>query len=90
MYHGRSRSPLLVLPQDQFWLADLEKRISKLECDVRNLSAEQRDWKAWESYLYQVWFWARDVAAALAKFPWLWQPRRVGSGNAIDKGSEDP
>jgi len=89
MYH-RSRSPLLVLPQDQLRLAEMENRLSKLECDVRTLSTDQRDWKAWEAYLYQVWFWARDVAAALAKFPWLWNPRRVSSGSANCTGLEEP
>ena len=71
MYY-RSRSPMLVLRQDNVRYAELDSRISKLEVAVKNLSKDLHGWRAWESYLYQVWFWARDVAAALAKFPWSW------------------
>jgi len=81
--YRRSRSPMLVLPQDQLRCAQLEARISKLEAEVAKVSNDVRDWKAWESYLYQVWFWARNVAAALAKFPWAWrQPSADDAGTS--------
>jgi len=86
MYRSRSRSPpMLVLPQDQLRYAELETRISKLEVEVAKVSKDVRGWKDWESYLYQVWFWARDVAAALAKFPWRWkQPSPDDTGTSTD------
>ena len=94
MYY-RSRSPMHALPEDRLRYADLERRmlerrIDKLEVDVRNLSKDLQNWRSWESYLYQVWFWARDVAAVLAKFPWLWSKPRVGSGRADETGMVDP
>ena len=87
--YRRSRSPMrypmLVLPHDQLRYAELETRISKLEVEVAKVSKDVRGWKDWESYLCQVWFWARDVAAALAKFPWRWkQPSPDDTGTSTD------
>ena len=61
-----------------------------MEVAVKNLSKDLNGWNAWESYLYQVWFWARDVAAALAKFPRSWSKPQVCSGSAVDTGMEEP
>jgi len=81
--YRRSRSPMPVLRQDQSRLVALENRIAKLEAEVAEVSKDVRGWKDWESYLYQVYFWARDVAAAFAKFPWAWrQPRAVDAGTS--------
>ena len=81
--YRRSRSPMPVLPQDQSRFVALENRIATLEAEVAKVSKDVRGWKDCESYLYQVYFWARDVAAAFAKFPWAWrQPRAVDAGTS--------
>ena len=82
-HRRRSRSPMPVLPQHHLRFVASENRIAALEEAMAKVREDVRGWKDWESYLFQVYFWARDVAAAFAKFPWAWrQPRAVDAGTS--------
>jgi len=85
---SRSRSPGLgLLPQDQLRFAAVEARVLALEKEVTMVKKELAAWKRWELYLYQIYQWAVDVAAAFSRFPWDWahtSKANTSHGSAAD------